>query len=62
MVRLTLVATVNMSKNRTNASPISGIFATRALANQPVIPPSEEEFYPALESLRWREKHLNAKY
>jgi putative restriction endonuclease len=33
-----------------------------ALANQPVIPPSEEKFYPALESLRWREKHLNAKY
>jgi putative restriction endonuclease len=33
-----------------------------ALANQPVIPPSEEKFYPALESLRWREKNLNAKY
>jgi hypothetical protein len=33
-----------------------------ALANQPVIPPSEEKFYPALESLRWRENHLNARY
>jgi len=33
-----------------------------ALANQPVIPPSEEKFYPALESLRWREKHLSVKY
>ncbi len=32
-----------------------------ALANQPVIPPSEEKFYPALESLRWREKQLSAK-
>ena len=33
-----------------------------ALANQPIIPPTEEKFFPALESLRWREKHLNAKY
>jgi putative restriction endonuclease len=33
-----------------------------ALAHQPVIPPAEEKFYPALSSLRWREKHLNAKY
>src|ERR1039458_127338 len=33
-----------------------------ALADQPVIPPSEEKFYPAIESLRWREQHLNAKY
>jgi putative restriction endonuclease len=33
-----------------------------ALANQPVIPPSEEKFCPAVESLRWREKHLHAKY
>jgi hypothetical protein len=33
-----------------------------ALANQPVIPPSEEKFYPALENLCWREKHLNARY
>jgi putative restriction endonuclease len=31
-----------------------------ALANRPVIPPSEEKFYPAIESLRWREKHLVA--
>ena len=29
-----------------------------ALAGKPVIPPSEEKFYPALESLRWREEHL----
>ena len=33
-----------------------------ALANQPVIPPAEEKFYPAIESLRWREKHLSVKY
>lgn len=33
-----------------------------ALANQPVISPSEEKFYPALESLRWRQRQLNAKY
>ena len=28
----------------------------------PSFAPSEEKFYPAIESLRWREKHLNAKY
>jgi putative restriction endonuclease len=33
-----------------------------ALANQPVIPPTEEKVCPAIESLRWREQHLNAKY
>lgn len=33
-----------------------------ALAGQPVIPPAERMFLPALESLRWREEHLNAKY
>ena len=33
-----------------------------ALANQPVIPPNEKKFYPAVESLRWREKRLSAKY
>jgi putative restriction endonuclease len=33
-----------------------------ALANQPVIPPSEEKFYPAIESLRWREQRLKVKY
>jgi putative restriction endonuclease len=43
-------------------SRIEGQKDLLALANQPVIPPSEEKFYPALESLRWREKHLNAKY
>jgi len=33
-----------------------------ALANQPVIPPSEAKFFPAIESLRWREKKLTGKY
>jgi len=33
-----------------------------ALANQPVIPPHEKKFYPAIENLRWREKHITAKY
>ena len=33
-----------------------------ALTNQPIIPPREEKFYPAIESLRWREQHLNAEY
>ena len=32
------------------------------LAGKPVIPPSEEKFYPALESLRWREEHLVTTY
>ena len=30
-----------------------------ALAGKAVIPPDEEKFYPALESLRWRQEHLN---
>jgi len=30
-----------------------------ALHGQRVIPPTEEKFYPAFESLRWREQHLN---
>jgi putative restriction endonuclease len=33
-----------------------------ALSKRPVIPPSEEKFYPALEGLRWREEHLTAIY
>ena len=33
-----------------------------ALTGRPVIPPSEEKFYPAPESLRWREEHLTATY
>ena len=33
-----------------------------AIAGQPVIPPREEKFYPAEESLRWREEHLVAAY
>ena len=32
------------------------------IAGKTVIPPSEEKFYPALESLRWREEHLAANY
>jgi len=28
------------------------------LKGQPVIPPSEAKFYPATESLQWRERHL----
>jgi putative restriction endonuclease len=33
-----------------------------ALTGKPVIPPAEEKFYPAIESLQWREQHLTAKY
>jgi putative restriction endonuclease len=33
-----------------------------AISNRAVIPPNEEKFYPALESLRWREEHLSANY
>ena len=33
-----------------------------ALAGKSVIPPREKEFYPAIESLRWREEHLKAVY
>ena len=33
-----------------------------ALAGKAVIPPNEEKFYPALESLRWREEHLTTVY
>lgn len=33
-----------------------------AIAGKSVIPPREEKFYPALESLRWREKHLLTAY
>jgi hypothetical protein len=29
-----------------------------ALHGKPVIPPGEVKFYPAIESLRWREQHL----
>ena len=31
-----------------------------ALSGKPVIPPSEVKFYPAIESLKWREQHLAA--
>lgn len=33
-----------------------------ALTGKPVIPPAEDKFYPAIESLRWREEHLTTKY
>ena len=33
-----------------------------ALAEKPVIPPADKKFYPALESLRWREEHLVTRY
>lgn len=33
-----------------------------AIAGKPVIKPGEEKFYPALESLRWREEHLATIY
>jgi putative restriction endonuclease len=33
-----------------------------AIAGKSVIPPGEEKFYPALESLRWREEHLVTTY
>jgi putative restriction endonuclease len=33
-----------------------------ALAGKPVIPPGEEKFYAAIESLRWREKQLATTY
>jgi hypothetical protein len=29
-----------------------------ALNGKPVIPPTEKQFYPAVESLQWREQHL----
>lgn len=29
-----------------------------ALAGKPVIPPGEDKFYPAVESLRWRQDKL----
>jgi putative restriction endonuclease len=32
------------------------------LAGKPVIPPGEEKFYPAMESLRWRQEHLTTTY
>jgi putative restriction endonuclease len=33
-----------------------------ALAGKTVIPPNEQKFYPAVESLRWREEHLHMTY
>jgi hypothetical protein len=37
---------------------IEGQKALVALDGQRVIAPAEEKFYPAEESLRWREEHL----
>jgi putative restriction endonuclease len=33
-----------------------------AIASKRVIPPSEEKFYPAIESLRWRKEHFVTDY
>jgi len=33
-----------------------------ASAGKSVIPPGEEKFYPALESLRWPEEHVVTAY
>ena len=33
-----------------------------AIAGRPVIPPGEAKYYPAMESLRWREDHLQTIY
>ncbi len=43
-------------------SRIEGQKALVALDGQRVIPPVEEKFYPAIESLRWRQEHLTTKY
>ena len=43
-------------------SRIEGQKALVALDGQRVIAPTEEKFYPAIESLRWREQHLTTKY
>jgi putative restriction endonuclease len=65
-----LIAPCPHSKHRAGIWRVGPTLDTRiegqrdlvALANQPVIAPSEEKFYPAIKSLRWREKHLNARY
>jgi putative restriction endonuclease len=41
---------------------IEGQLDLVAIAGKSVIPPGEEKFYPALESLRWREEHLDTNY
>ncbi len=41
---------------------IEGQKALVSLDGQRVIAPSEEKFYPAMESLRWREQRLTTKY
>ena len=43
-------------------SRIEGQKALVALDGQRVIAPTEDKFYPAIESLRWREQHLTTKY
>jgi len=46
------------SQSRRLDERIEGQRELIGLAGKPVIPPSEEKFYPAPESLRWREEHL----
>jgi hypothetical protein len=41
---------------------IAGHTDLAALAGQPIIPPSDKEFYPAFASLRWREERLVAQH
>ena len=48
--------------NRQLDERIEGQRDLLALAGKAVIPPGEEKFYPAVESLRWREEHLIATY
>jgi putative restriction endonuclease len=41
---------------------IAGQSDLASIGGKPVIPPGEEIFFPARESLQWREEHLNVKY
>lgn len=58
------------SKNRAGIWRVGSLLDARiegqkdliAIENQPVIPPGDKLFYPAIENLRWRERHLNARY
>ena len=43
-------------------SRIEGQKSLVALGGQRVIAPAEEKFYPATESLRWREERLSTRY
>ncbi len=44
--------------NRCLDARIEGQRELVALADKPVIPPADKQFYPSPESLRWREEHL----